>query len=143
MRSLFAQIDATDNGYVVKYPEAIMQKRPLPNPIDQIPQAQIDFFLTMMDAGDEGDEGWKGDGEKRSDKVRKKLDELRAKHEGRCIEVWVLVEREFIAVGFEGVTEALKSAASAREAIRKLQEQGHQLLGGAGILAVVPGAPIG
>lgn len=144
MRSLFAQIDMVDNGYVVKFPEASKESRPLPNPYDQINEANLTMFLDLTDlANEDGSDEWKGSQrEEKRKRVKERLAQLRQEHAGRVIEVWVLKEREYICVGFEGIQKALEAARTARETIRQLQEQGVQIFGAVGLMCV-PGAHMG
>jgi hypothetical protein len=125
MRSLFAAIEKLDNGYVVKYPEAVCRKQRAPSPLDGIGDAQIELMVNLgrLQSGDE-DEPWKGNDDERASKLRDRIKQMRARMKPQMLDVWSIEEREFFCQSFAGITKALEAAESARQKIEALTRQG-------------------
>jgi hypothetical protein len=135
MRALFAQIEKLDNGFVVKYPEAVQREHTPPNPLDAIGDAQIELMvgLANLQSG-EDEEPWKGDDEERTAKMRERIAKLRAKIAPQKVLAWQLEEREFFCTGKAGMMQAIEAAEAARQHIETLTRQG---------VRIAPSAPTG
>jgi hypothetical protein len=146
MRSLFALIEKLDNGFVVKYPEAVEREHTPPNPLDAIGDAQIELMVglaNLQSGEDEEDQAWKGDDSDQSAKMRERIAKLRARITPKPVKHWVIEEREFFCTGKAGMSQAIDAAASAQEQIEALTRQGIRIQPGAatGVVAVSIGHP--
>jgi hypothetical protein len=141
MRPALAQITKTDNGYSLKYPEAVQRDHPVPSSIMGMDDGQIEVMVQMQLVGTE-DEGWNNEQrEERADRARKKLREVRERFSSQTRKVWMIEMREWQMPTIHGVLKALEAADKAHDQLVTLIRSGVQFVGPLQPIAVMTPGP--
>jgi hypothetical protein len=132
MRLAFAIVNKTDNGYVVKYPEAVQVEHQAPSSVSALDDAQIEIMAAMQVFAREGieDEPWAEETRQQSlDTARARLREIRDKFAIRTQKAWTIKIAEWHFPGFDGLLKAMQSADKAHEQLQQLLRTGANFVG--------------
>lgn len=129
MRLGLAQIAKTDNGYTVRYPEAIQREHPVPSSLMGMDDGQIEVMVEMNMAATEDSEWNESQLEERREKARVRLREIRDQFATRTQPVWMIEMREWQFPAFAGLIKALEAADKAHEQLMGLIRSGTVFVG--------------
>lgn len=141
MRPTLATINKTDNGYSLKYPEAVEREHPVPSSVLGMDDGQIEVMVAMQIAAIE-DEGWNhAQREERAERARQRLREIREKHATQTVKVWMIEMREWQMPTLGGLAKALEEADKAHDKLINLIRSGVQFVGPLQPLTVMSAGP--
>lgn len=132
MRLSLAIVNKTDNGYVVKYPEAQQVDHSVPTSATGLDDAQIEIMAHMQVFAREGveDEPWaESQREQHLEAARQKLRDIREKFANVKQKAWMIRISEWHFPAFDGLVKALEAADKAHEHLLKLIKSGVHFVG--------------
>lgn len=144
MRIALAQLSKTENGYVIKYPEAVQVEQNVPSSLSMMDDVQLEVMAEMHVLARDDDGGWNDEDarEARLEKTRERLRAMRERLQARTQKVWIIKVCEWHFPSLAGVMQALQSADRAHEQLMGLLRAGTTFVGPLQPMALIPpGAP--
>lgn len=147
MRIALCQMNKTDSGYTIRYPEAVQREHPMPSAVGAMDDDQIEVMVEMQLASGDVEQWNEHQLDERREYLCKRLQAIRAKFSTRTRKVWMIEMREWsipVSVGgipWDNIKRVLVEADKAHEQLMLLIRSGMQFVGPLQPTAIIPAGP--